>query len=101
MANVIISQNPWLDFLLGSKRGGYWRLANGRIYRCEGEQVRQFVSYPWDQLSTPVTSACEDLEGNLVVGTYGDGIYWFDAEGKFAHLSTELSYSSVWSLVVA
>jgi ligand-binding sensor domain-containing protein len=100
MANVIISQNPWLDFLLASKRGGYWRLANGRIDRCEGEQVRQFASYPWDQLSTPVTSACEDLEGNLVVGTYGDGIYWFDAEGKFAHLSTELSHSSVLSLVM-
>jgi len=30
---------------------------------------------------------CEDLEGNLVVGTYGDWFTGFDAQGKATHIS--------------
>jgi ligand-binding sensor domain-containing protein/signal transduction histidine kinase len=88
-----------LDFLLASERGGYWRLADGRIGKWAADrQERDFGAYPWG--NTLVMTACEDREGNLIVGTYGDGVYWFDAEGKYLHLASELSHNSVLSLVV-
>ena len=43
-------------------------------------------AYPWTNTLT-IVAACEDLEGNLVVGTYGDGVYWFDAEGNATRIS--------------
>ena len=91
-----------LNFLLASKRGGYWRLANGRIQKCKGAVVeRDLGVYPWTN-TLPIVAACEDLDGNLVVGTYGDGVYWFDAEGKATRISKEegLSHNSVLSLTV-
>jgi signal transduction histidine kinase/ligand-binding sensor domain-containing protein len=91
-----------LNFLLASKRGGYWRLANGRIQKCKGNQVeRDLGAYPWDSTLT-IVAACEDLEGNLVVGTYGDGVYWFDAEGNATRISEQegLSHKSVLSVTV-
>jgi ligand-binding sensor domain-containing protein/signal transduction histidine kinase len=91
-----------LNFLLASKRSGYWRLANGRIQKCKGTQVeRDLGTYPWEN-TLPIVAACEDLDGNLVVGTYGDGVYWFDAQGKATPISRAegLSHSSVLSLTV-
>ena len=91
-----------LNFLLASKRGGYWRLANGRIQKCNGDRVeRDWGPYPWTN-TLPIVAACEDRDGNLVVGTYGDGVYWFDAEGKATRISKEegLSHNSVLSLTV-
>ncbi|MGO8930242.1 MAG: two-component regulator propeller domain-containing protein [Limisphaerales bacterium] len=91
-----------LNYLLASKRGGYWRLANGRIQKWKGNQVdRDFGAYPW-RSTLPIVAACEDLEGNLVVGTYGDGVYWFDAEGKAARISEQegLTHKSVLSVAV-
>ena len=91
-----------LNFLLASKRGGYWRLANGRIQRCKGLQVeRDLGTYPWNSKVT-IWAACEDLDGNLVVGTIGDGVYWFNAEGQFERISKAegLSHDSVLSLTV-
>ena len=70
-----------LDFLLPSKQGGYWRLAKGLIQKCRGNTVQQEPwPYPWT--NAPVSAACEDREGNLVVGTLGEGVFWFDAAGK-------------------
>jgi signal transduction histidine kinase/ligand-binding sensor domain-containing protein len=94
-----------LNYLLASKRGGYWRLANGRIQKCVENRVeRDLGAYPWTRPTNtpPVMAACEDLDGNLVVGTYGYGVYWFDAEGKATRISTEdgLSHDSVLSLTV-
>ncbi len=91
-----------LNFLLASKQGGYWRLANGHIQKCKGDRVeRDLGPYPWPDTS-PVVAACEDREGNLAVGTYGDGVYWFDAQGKVAHISSAqgLSHSYVLSMTV-
>ena len=85
-------------FLLASKTEGYWRFAGGRIQKWKINQLqRDFGPYPWDS-STPITAACEDDQGNLIVGTYGDGVYWFDANGKFTHLLSELTHGSVLSL---
>ena len=84
-----------LNFLLASKRGGYWRLANGRIQKCKGNQVeRDLGAYPWNSTLT-IVAACEDLDGNLVVGTYGDGVYWFDAEGKATRVSRAEGLSQI------
>jgi signal transduction histidine kinase/ligand-binding sensor domain-containing protein len=91
-----------LNFLLASKRGGYWRLANGRIQKCNGNQVeRDLGAYPWASTLT-IVAACEDLDGNLIVGTSGDGVYWFDVEGKHQQISIAdgLSHNSVLSLTV-
>jgi ligand-binding sensor domain-containing protein/signal transduction histidine kinase len=91
-----------LNFLLGSKRGGHWRLANGVIQKWNGDHLdHELCAYPWDSKLT-IAAACEDLEGNLVVGTYGDGVYWFDAQGSYAHISQDqkLSHKTVLSLTV-
>jgi len=91
-----------LNYLLASKWGGYWRLANGRIQKCRGERVeRDYGAYPWSG-TLPIMAACEDRDGNLVVGTYGDGVYWFDAAGKATRIGKEegLSHNSVMSVVV-
>ncbi|HWW01921.1 MAG TPA: two-component regulator propeller domain-containing protein [Candidatus Acidoferrum sp.] len=88
-----------LDFLLASKRGGYWRLANGRIQRWKVDSLqRDFGAYPWN-VGVPVLSACEDQDGNLVVGTYGDGVYWMDSAGKFPRVEG-LTNRFIYSLLI-
>ena len=89
-----------LNFLLASKRGGYWRLANNRIQKFNGDRVeRDWGAYPWTN-TLPIVAACEDRDGNLVVGTYGDGVYWFDAQGKYARISMEEGLSHNYVLAV-
>ena len=91
-----------LNFLLASTRGGYWLLANNRIQKCKGDHVeRDWGVYPWTN-TFPIVAACEDRDGNLVVGTYGDGVYWFDAEGKATRISIEegLSHPYILALTV-
>lgn len=74
-----------LELLLGSKNGGYWRLAEGRVQKWNGAVMQKDLGpYPWNK---SVTAACEDLDGNLVVATSGDGVWWFDADGKATHLT--------------
>jgi ligand-binding sensor domain-containing protein/signal transduction histidine kinase len=89
-----------LDYLLASRQGGYWRLANNRIEKWRRDQrERDYGVYPWNP-AHGVSAACEDNQGNLIVGTYGDGVYWFDAQGKVTHLSSELGTSFVFCLVM-
>lgn len=90
-----------LDYLLASAQGGYWRLANGQVEKWRTNRLeRSLGAYPWG--ATPIAAACEDRQGNLVVGTLGNGLYWFDAAGKATCLSTNngLSYNFVLSLQV-
>ncbi len=89
-----------LDLLLASKHGGYWRLADGRVQKWKGQKLEFNWAYPWTNIA-PV-AACEDLDGNLVVGTYGDGVYWFNASGKATRLGSEqgLSHNSVLALTI-
>jgi ligand-binding sensor domain-containing protein/signal transduction histidine kinase len=90
-----------LDFLLASQRGGYWRLADGHVQKWTANRLeRDWGSYPWNR--APVSAACEDQDGNLVVGTLGAGVFWFDASGKATRLSTAegLSYNYILSLLV-
>jgi ligand-binding sensor domain-containing protein len=81
-----------LDFLLASRRGGYWRLANGYIWKYKADRPDAGFprhAYPWDQLRSPVTAVCEDLQGNLIAGTYAGEIYWFDAQGQYTRIGSE------------
>ena len=91
-----------LDFLLASKSGGYWRLADGQIQKWQTNRPAGSPwPYPWTK-NMIVTAACEDREGDLIVGTYGDGVYWFDAQGGYRRLSgaNELSHNTILSLVL-
>jgi ligand-binding sensor domain-containing protein/signal transduction histidine kinase len=88
-----------LDFLAASKRGGYWRLAEGRIGKWNGDRLlKDLGAYPWSA-GVPILAACEDLDGNLVVGTYGEGVYWFDGEGNATRVEG-ITHGSIWCLVV-
>jgi ligand-binding sensor domain-containing protein/signal transduction histidine kinase len=88
-----------LDFILASRGGGIWRLMDGRIQKWNSTRVeRDFGTYPWG--NSAVTSACEDQEGNLIVGTLGAGVFWYDADGNYRQISTGqgLSHAGVLSL---
>jgi ligand-binding sensor domain-containing protein/signal transduction histidine kinase len=91
---------PGLEFLLASKQGGYWRLAAGRVQKCVGAKVEKDLGpYPWAPGARALT-ACEDREGNLVVGTSEDGVWWFDRSGIARRLEGLSRRSAIWSLVV-
>jgi len=82
-----------LDRLLASREGGYWRMADGRVQKWRGNGLeRDWGGYPWG--AAPVTAACEDRQGNLLVGTLGVGVYWYGAEGRPTWLSTAQGLSS-------
>jgi streptogramin lyase len=92
-----------LDAILPSRSGGFWRLADGRIQKWKnGELDHDLGPYPWDTFTTSVTAVCEDREGNLLVGTRGAGVFWFDSDGRHTRLSTSegLSHNFILSLEV-
>ncbi|HVU28068.1 MAG TPA: two-component regulator propeller domain-containing protein [Verrucomicrobiae bacterium] len=87
------------DFILASQSGGTWRLADGRVQKWDANHpIKDFGSYPWT--NAIATCTCEDQNGNLVVGTLGAGVFWYDANGGCEQISTNqgLSHASVLSL---
>ena len=98
--------------ILASRRGGMWLLADGRVRRWQNDRfVEDLGLFPWlgrvaTNASEPyvfVTAVCEDLEGNLILGTYGQGVYWYDKSGKAEWLSSSqdgLTHNSVVALTV-
>jgi signal transduction histidine kinase/ligand-binding sensor domain-containing protein len=90
---------PGLDFLLARKQGGLWCLSNGRILKFKSGRFEEVGTYHWNREKTPVTCGCEDLKGNLIVGTAGEGVFWFDAKGDYVQLSSgTLSHNWIFSL---
>ncbi len=96
-----------LDFLLASRDGGYWRMADGFITKWSGTNlVRDLGRYPWTPAPEDnIKTACEDWNGNLVIGTggpYGQGVYWFDERGHAARICSTngLANDSVLSMVI-
>jgi len=92
-----------IDYLLASRRGGVWWLLDGKIQRWQGTdtsgKATDLVAYPWGDAT--VTAATEDAEGNLIVGTQGNGLYWFTAGGDYRHLSLGPDRSSDFVLSLA
>jgi ligand-binding sensor domain-containing protein/signal transduction histidine kinase len=89
-----------LDMLVASPRVGYWRLSVPHVQRVTNGIERTVVTpYPWLR---EAAAACEDHEGNLVVGTLGTGIFILSPAGEVTALSTAqgLSHSRVRSLLV-
>jgi len=90
-------QGRKIDSISARQRGGTWRLINNRVEKWSPSQLeKDFGSYLWG--NSTVTSACEDKDGNLIVGTLGAGVFWYDADGKYQHISTEQGLSSAFVL---
>jgi ligand-binding sensor domain-containing protein/signal transduction histidine kinase len=90
-----------LDQLQASQHEGYWRLADGRVQKWIGNRLeRDYGPYPWGNV--PVGATCEDIDGNLIVGTRGQGIFWFSPQGAVTALSSGqgLSHEVVLSLAM-
>src|ERR1017187_5431698 len=84
-----------LDFILAGQRGGTWRLMDGRVQKWNATQREKNLGlypYPWGNAT--VTSACEDEDGNLIVGTLGAGIFWYGADGGCQQVSKAQGLSS-------
>jgi signal transduction histidine kinase/ligand-binding sensor domain-containing protein len=78
--------------LVPSKGATSWQLQSGAVQKWSRNHfVKSFGPWPWGR--TPVRAACVDEEGNLVVGTLGAGIYWFDTNGC-QHITTDDGLSS-------
>ncbi len=77
----------WLAFQVITPDGN-WQLQRGHVEKFSGgRQEKDFGLWPWGE--TPVTAACEDSAGSLVVGTRGAGVFWFDAADGFRHLTKQ------------
>jgi len=87
-------------FLLPSARGGRWQHSAGRIERRTAGRRESDVVF--NSPNARVGAVCEDREGNLILGTLGAGLWWFDASGKAVNISTqdELANDFVLSLLM-
>lgn len=84
-----------LDFILASQHGGTWRLVDGQVQKWNTTALeKNFGPYPWTNLTTIVTAACEDPDGNLIVGTLGAGVFWYAADGSCRRISRAEGLSS-------
>jgi ligand-binding sensor domain-containing protein/signal transduction histidine kinase len=82
-----------LDYILASRRGGTWRLVNGHVQKWGAAQLeKDFGPYPWG--NDIIKAACEDQNGNLIVGTLGAGVFWYQPDGKYFQISTNEDLSS-------
>jgi ligand-binding sensor domain-containing protein/signal transduction histidine kinase len=81
---------------LPSSSGGFWRMQEGRVQKWKDNRLeKDFGAAPW---TTALTATCEDKDGDLIVGTLGEGVFWYDADGKYRHISKEQGLSSAFVL---
>jgi ligand-binding sensor domain-containing protein/signal transduction histidine kinase len=72
-----------VDFLLASRTGGRWCLGKDGVTNMVEKWVGDSLElnlgpYPGkDQENNYITAACEDLDGNLIVGTRTNGVWWY------------------------
>lgn len=79
--------------LVPTRDGGVWQLQDGRMQKWMGNRrVKDFGPLPWG--NTPIRAACEDGAGDLIVGTLGAGIFWFEPDGHYRRISTAEGLSS-------
>jgi ligand-binding sensor domain-containing protein len=84
--------------LIPGQSNSFWSIQNDRVQKWKGNQrERDLGVIPWRN-NTIVTSACEDNDGNLIVGTLGEGVFWLGTDGNWRHISTEQGLSSAFVL---
>ena len=78
--------------IVPAENGALWLLLGGNIKKLSARGVeKDFGTVPWKSM---VQAACEDSNGNLVVGTLGEGVFWFDSRGNYQHISVTNGLSS-------
>ncbi len=86
-----------LDYILAGRNGGIWRLMNGRVQKWKSAGLEKDCGAgPWG--NSAIKAACEDKDGNLIVGTAGAGVFWYDANGEYERISKEQGLSSAFVL---
>ena len=81
------------------KNGVVWHLQSGRVEKWRGNRLeKDFGAMPWG--NAHVSATTEDAAGNLVVGTQGAGLFWFQSDGSCVHIGKDdgLSHNIVLSL---
>ncbi len=89
-----------VELLVPGKRGGYWRLGEGRVQHWTTNRLdRDYGGYPWQ---LPASCACEDEDGSLLIGTLGAGAFRVARDGKISTLNTSkgLSHNFVLALLL-
>ena len=94
-----IAPGPLLDTLVPSRHGGYWRLVNLEIQKCDSNRTDVLVKYPWAAQRREIGAACEDADGNLLVGTIGAGLFRITRSGQVT-TNEGLSNNTVLSLLL-
>jgi ligand-binding sensor domain-containing protein/signal transduction histidine kinase len=85
------------DYLLAGQSGGTWRLIDGQVQKWGPTQIeKNWGPYPWGNAF--IKDACEDKNGNLIVGTLGAGVFWYEPDGKYRQISTAQGLSSPYVL---
>lgn len=80
-------------WIVPSRDGGQWQLWSGTIKKADRNGVeKDFGPWPWG--GALIKAACEDEDGNLIIGTSGQGIFWFDAAGHYRRITTADGLSS-------
>ncbi len=86
------------------KNRGFWSLnvQNLRVEKVNGDQSADDGAFPWTPapvgyllpavkasivFDSAVVATCSDRDGNLVVGTHGQGIFWMDGHGGWRHIA--------------
>ena len=84
--------------LIPGQSDSYWSIQYGRVQKWKGNQRELDLGvYPWG-INTIIASACEDTDGNLIVGTLGEGVFWLGADGNWRHISIDQGLSSAFVL---
>ena len=94
----------------------FWHLENGRVTKWSGDRLeKDYSACPWASSTVPkpfpavnrriyldpdVTAVGEDAQGNLVVGTHGNGVYWADGAGGWRHITADENSSQNFVLSV-
>ncbi|MEW6157313.1 MAG: two-component regulator propeller domain-containing protein [Verrucomicrobiota bacterium] len=85
-----------VDKMVVCRDGGWWIAQTGTLKKWEdGKWTRAFSSEPWQQYF--VTFLFEDSRQNIWLGTIGDGLYCYPADGSSRrHFSTGEGLSHAW-----
>ena len=89
-----------------------WELQNGQIEKLrDGRHEKDCGASPWPtrpvftlfhsggsfipiQFDADVTAVCRDRDGNLIVGTLGEGVFWYEPDGTYQRVGTKQGLSS-------